>query len=69
MNKNNVTELALEELLAAHAERCTEAGAGCNGYLPERELQTDVGPVTVRILKVRARTGEPVTFRSALIPP
>jgi transposase-like protein len=40
-----------------------------NGYLPERELQTGLGPVTVRIPKVRSRTGEPVTFRSALVPP
>ena len=38
-------------------------------FLPERELQTGVGPVTVRIPKVRAKTGEPVTFRSALVPP
>ena len=37
--------------------------------LPERELQTGVGPVTVRIPKVRAKIGEPVTFRSALVPP
>lgn len=40
-----------------------------NGYLPERELQTGIGPVTVRIPKVRAKTGEAVTFRSALVPP
>ena len=40
-----------------------------SGYLPERELQTGVGSVTVRIPKVRAKTGEPVTFRSALVPP
>jgi transposase-like protein len=40
-----------------------------NGYLPERALQTGLGPVTVRIPKVRAKTGEPVTFHSALVPP
>ncbi|HEC12854.1 MAG TPA: hypothetical protein ENI80_06325 [Acidiferrobacteraceae bacterium] len=28
-----------------------------------------LGPVTVEIPKVRAKTGEPVTFRSALVPP
>jgi transposase-like protein len=62
----------LEELLARHAERRTadgHAGVVRNGYLPERELQTGVGPVTVRVPKVRARTGDPVTFRSALVPP
>ena len=40
-----------------------------NGYLPARELQTGIGPIAVRIQKVRSRTGEPVTFRSALVPP
>ena len=40
-----------------------------DGYLPEREIQTGIGPVTVRVPKVRSRTGEAVTFRSALVPP
>lgn len=40
-----------------------------NGYLPERDIQTPVGPVTVQVPKVRSKTGEPVTFRSALVPP
>ena len=40
-----------------------------NGFLPERELQTGLGPVTVKIPKVRAKTGEPVTFQSVLVPP
>ena len=65
-------EAELHELLEQHAERRTadgKAGVVRNGYLPERELQTGVGPVTVRIPKVRAKTGEPVTFRSALVPP
>ena len=59
-------------MLAQHGGRRTEAGtAGIvrNGFLPELELQTGVGPVTVRIPKVRAKTGDPVTFRSALVPP
>jgi hypothetical protein len=30
-----------------------------NGHLPERELQTGLGPVTVRIPKVRSKDGEP----------
>lgn len=65
-------EAELQELLDQHSERRTgdgKAGVVRNGYLPERELQTGVGPVTVRIPKVRAKTGEPVTFRSALVPP
>jgi len=64
-------EAELQELLAEHSGRQLEGGqAGVvrSGYLPERELQTGAGPVTVRIPKVRAKTGEPVTFRSALVP-
>jgi len=45
------------------------AGVVRNGYQPERDLQTGIGPVSVKVPKVRARDGEPVTFRSALVPP
>ncbi len=65
-------EVELQELLAEHAERRVadgRAGVVRNGYLPERELQTGLGPVTVRIPKVRSQTGRPVTFRPALVPP
>lgn len=69
---HQAVEAELQELLAEHSERRTadgKAGVVRNGYLPERELQTGVGPVPVRIPKVRAKTGDPVTFRSALVPP
>ena len=62
----------MQELLARHADRRTadgKAGVVRNGHLPAREIQTGVGPVTVRVPKVRAKTGEPVTFRSVLVPP
>ena len=65
-------ELELQELLKQHKDRLTEegkAGVVRSGYLPARELQTGIGPVTVRIPKIRSKTGEPVTFRSALVPP
>ena len=65
-------EAELLELLAEHSERRTEdgkAGVVRNGHLPERELQTGLGPVTIQIPKVRSKTGEPVTFHSALVPP
>lgn len=65
-------EAELQELLAAHADRRTKdgkAGVVRNGHLPARKLQTALGPVIVKIPKVRAKTGEPVTFRSALVPP
>ena len=65
-------ELELQELLARHADCRTDEGkmgVVRNGYLPERELQTGIGPVTVKIPKVRSKTGEPVTLHSALVPP
>ena len=40
-----------------------------NGYLPEREILTGLGPVPVRIPKVRDRFGSGVKFNSARIPP
>ena len=62
----------LEEFLAACAERCDEHGRAAvvrNGHLPEREVLTGIGPVAVRVPKVRSRTEEPVVFRSSLVPP
>jgi transposase-like protein len=40
-----------------------------NGYLPEREVLTAVGPVAVKVPKVRDRSGAGVKFNSALVPP
>ncbi len=65
-------ESEVQELLAKHKDRRTDSGhAGVvrNGYLPERELQTGLGPITVRIPKVRSKTGEAVSFQSVLVPP
>jgi len=62
----------LQELLSGYTDRRTADGKSAvvrNGYHPERELQTGVGPVRVQIPKVRSKTGEPVTFHSALVPP
>jgi transposase-like protein len=62
----------LQGLLSGYSEHKTEDGRLAvvrNGYHPEREIQTGVGPVTVRIPKVRSRTEEAVTFCSALVPP
>ena len=69
---SQAVELELQELLNQHSNHRTEDGNAVvvrNGHLPERELQTGLGPVTVKIPKVRSRAGEPVTFRSALVPP
>jgi putative transposase len=40
-----------------------------NGYLPQREILTAVGPVEVRVPKVRDRSGSGVKFNSGLVPP
>ena len=65
-------EAELQALLAGHAAGVTDVGGAAvvrNGYLPERQLQTGIGPVSVKIPKVRAKTSEPVTLRSAFAPP
>jgi len=40
-----------------------------NGYLPERDILTGLGPVPVRVPKVRDRSGGGIKFNSALVPP
>jgi len=62
----------LDEFLTAHAEQRDARGRAAvvrNGHLPEREVLTAIGPVAVRVPKVRSRITEPVVFRSSLVPP
>ena len=69
---HQAVQAELEELLEHHVDRLTTDGKAAvvrNGYLPERKILTGIGSVTVKIPKVRSKTGEPVTFRSALVPP
>jgi transposase-like protein len=44
-----------------------------NGYLPEREIQTGIGPVPVKVPRARDRQAdghsEPIRFKSSLLPP
>jgi putative transposase len=44
-----------------------------NGYLPEREIQTGIGPVAVKVPRARDRHPErgsaPIRFTSSLLPP
>jgi len=44
-----------------------------NGYLPEREIQTGIGPVAVKIPRARDRQSDhesgPIRFSSSLLPP
>ena len=65
-------EAEVSELLAEFVGRQDERGRAAvvrNGYQPAREIQTGIGPVTVRVPKVRSRDGEVVSFQSALVPP
>ncbi len=65
-------EAEVAELLTAYGEHRDEEGRALvvrSGHHPEREIQTGLGPITVQVPKVRSRQGEPVTFRSALVPP
>ena len=39
-----------------------------NGYLPEREVLTGIGPVPVKVPRVRDRTGGDARFESKLVP-
>jgi transposase-like protein len=62
--------------IAAHADLSDDAGRRRivrHGYLPEREIQTGIGPVAVRQPRVRDRGGcEPgsvIRFTSAILPP
>lgn len=40
-----------------------------NGYLPERDILTGVGNISVRVPKVRDRSGSGIKFNSAIVPP
>jgi len=65
-------EVELVELLAQYEGEVDDQGRRLvvrNGYLPEREILTGVGPVAVKVPKIRSRGEEPVVFRSALVPP
>ena len=65
-------ELEVSELLSALSGRRDEVGRTAvvrNGYQPARDLQTSIGPVTVKVPKIRSRDRKPVSFHSALVPP
>ena len=69
---HQAVQTELTEFLDQYTNRLTSDGKAAvvrNGYQPEREILTGIGPVTVQIPKVRSKVGKPVTFRSALVPP
>jgi len=68
----SAVEAELAGYMAQFSGLRTETGHAAvvrNGYHPARPFQTGIGPVSVRIPKVRSKDGAPVTFQSALVPP
>src|SRR5262252_863711 len=67
-------EAEVAEFLAKHADLKTEKGhqrVVRHGHLPEREIMTGVGPVTVRQPRVRDRAsgdGERIRYAPAILP-
>ena len=71
-----VIETEVEAFLAAHADLEDANGRRRvvrNGYAPEREIQTGIGPIAVRRPKLRDRgdgaAGERIRFTSKVLPP
>jgi putative transposase len=65
-------EAEVAVLLAQYAERRDMQGRHAvvrNGHLPEREVQTGIGAVRVKVPRVRDRSGTGIRFHSALLPP
>ena len=66
-------EAELETLLAVHAGEQTEDGRARlvrHGHLPERDVLTGVGPVAVKVPRVRDRGdgGKRITFVPSILP-
>ena len=60
-----------EEFLARFSGRRDaqgRQGVVRNGYLPERAVLTGIGPVAVKVPRVRDRTGSGARFESSLVP-
>lgn len=60
-----------EEYLARFADQRDSRGHAAvvrNGYLPEREILTGIGPVPVKVPRVRDRTDAGAKFESSLVP-
>jgi putative transposase len=67
-----VVESEIKTLLSSYAHVTSISGQRVvvrNGYQPERAILTAVGPVMVRVPKVRDRSGSGIKFNSQLVPP
>jgi hypothetical protein len=59
----------LDEFLRRSADSGSHTAVVRNGYQPARALVTSLGPVMIRVPKVRARGANPAVFRSMLARP
>lgn len=66
---------AIEEeakiFLESYAERLSEQGQRQvvrNGHLPERKIQTGIGPISVKVPRLRDRSGTGIKYTSNLVP-
>lgn len=68
---SKAVEAELSELLAQFSELKIDGKQAVvrNGYLPQRQVQTGLGNVDVKIPKIRDRSGQGIKFNSKLIPP
>lgn len=64
-------EAELQAYLEQHVDLRHDGKAAIirNGYLPERDIQTGIGSVPVKIPKVRDRSGNGNKFNSMVVPP
>ena len=73
--KSLIVEAVDAELSATLAEFDDYKDEAChrhvvrNGYLPDREGLTGIGPVSVRAPKIRDRSDARIKFTSAFLPP
>ncbi len=70
----HAVEAEVAELLTVHAHLADEQGRRRlvrHGHLPEREVMTGIGPVPVKVPRVRDRSNEveKIRFTSTLLPP
>ncbi len=64
-------EAEVTDLLAQYSQLTVDNKQAIvrNGHLPERTIQTGLGDISVKVPKVRDRTGTGIKFNSQLVPP
>ena len=65
-------EAEVQTLLACDADVRDEQGRQAvvrHGYLPQREVQTGIGAVSVHVPRVRERSGQGIRFHASVLPP